>query len=92
MQTANHYKSLPGFNEFMKYIEEGDSQLHLGVGNPNGPLAILQLAGGTSKVLDRLGFASYATQLGVDTSSKSIKLANQLSSFDWVLNQTKSHK
>lgn len=79
MQTSNHYSSLPGFNEFCKYVSDGDKELHIGVGIEGGCYAIFQRAGGVPVVLKRLGMTSYATHLGVEHSESEAKLAQSLS-------------
>lgn len=89
MQVANHYASLPGFNEFCKWVSEGDKELHIGVGIKGGCYAIFQRAGGVPVVLKRLGMTSYATHLGVEHSESEAKLAQSLSSALWVENENK---
>lgn len=80
MQCANHYATMPGFDAFMKFVSQGDEELHLGVGIEGGAYAIFQSAGGVKTVLKRLDMQSYATHLGVNHSSGEAKLAEALSS------------
>lgn len=88
MQAANHYSNLPAFDSFMRAVADGDP-LHLGVGLKGGCYAILQRAGGTETVLKRLGMASYATHLGVKFDTNEARLAESLSSAEWVAKQNK---
>lgn len=68
MQAANHYDDLEGFDQFMQFITNGDIELHLGVKSKGGARGILQMAGGSTKVIKRLGYTSYTTHLGVDVN------------------------
>lgn len=81
MQAANHYENLPGFNEFMEFVMNSDSEYKCGVKLKGGPRSIFQMAGGESSVIKRLGFTAYTTHLGVtiDTNSNT-KLNPTLSS------------
>lgn len=80
MQAANHYANLEGFNQFMEFISKGDKELHLGVGLKGGAMSILQMAGGTEKVIKRLGYTQYTTHLGVNVSKGEAKVLPDLSS------------
>jgi len=80
MQAANHYSSLPAFDSFMQSVADGDIKNHIGVGTKGGAHTILQRAGGSAKVLKRLGMQAYATHLGVSHSTREAKLAETLSS------------
>lgn len=74
MQAANHYSNLEGFDQFMKFVANGDEMYHLGVGTKGGALGILQMAGGSTKVIKRLGYTQYTTHLGVDVNKGQAKL------------------
>lgn len=80
MQIANHYDTLPGFNEFMEFCSQGDSEYGLGLKIKGGAKAIFQMAGGESTVIKRLGLQSYSTHLAVNTNEKQAKLDSTLSS------------
>nr|AWV66963.1 RdRp [Limbe picobirna-like virus] len=84
MQAANHYANLEGFNQFMEFISKGDKELHLGVGLKGGAMSILQMAGGTEKVIKSLGYTQYTTHLGVNVSKGEAKVLPDLSSVLWV--------